>query len=254
MIGDQKLKAIATSGPSGGFLPTTIRRKNLDSPKSKAWAEKNFAPGSDTYDIVDLPLVYLAWGAAVVAGRFAGGALGDRFNRATVTVAALLCGALGSAIAAALPNEGPMIASCIVGGFGLGVANTNLSAALSQQTPPYAQGRIMSWSGLAYNGLVAVAATIGGFSFEVTPIGPFLSSIAVLLAAVAICAPYAGSADALWDRSRSNRHREKYCGSHGSQPRAPHRPSACPRSTRSIRVETRRALRRRSARRAHRAG
>ena len=56
MSGDQKLKAIATSGPSGGFLPAMIRRKSLDSPRSKAWAEKNFAPGSDTYDILDLPL------------------------------------------------------------------------------------------------------------------------------------------------------------------------------------------------------
>ncbi|WP_435008237.1 NADH-ubiquinone oxidoreductase-F iron-sulfur binding region domain-containing protein [Tundrisphaera lichenicola] len=56
MLGDQKLKAIATSGPSGGFLPAVLRRENLDSPKSKPWAEKNFAPGSDTYDILDLPL------------------------------------------------------------------------------------------------------------------------------------------------------------------------------------------------------
>src|SRR5947208_10991624 len=51
MIGDQKLKAIATSGPSGGFLPATLERKNLDSPRSRAWAEKNLAPGKDTYDI-----------------------------------------------------------------------------------------------------------------------------------------------------------------------------------------------------------
>jgi formate dehydrogenase beta subunit len=56
MRGDQKLKAIATSGPSGGFLPAVLRKSALDSPRSKAWAEKNFAPGSDTYDILDLPL------------------------------------------------------------------------------------------------------------------------------------------------------------------------------------------------------
>jgi NADH:ubiquinone oxidoreductase subunit F (NADH-binding)/NADH:ubiquinone oxidoreductase subunit E len=56
MRGDQKLKAIATSGPSGGFLPATLRRQALDSPRSKAWASKNFAEGSDTFDILDLPL------------------------------------------------------------------------------------------------------------------------------------------------------------------------------------------------------
>jgi NADH-quinone oxidoreductase subunit F len=56
MLGDQKLKAIAASGPSGGFLPATILRKNLDSDRSRKWAEKNFAPGKDAYDILDLPL------------------------------------------------------------------------------------------------------------------------------------------------------------------------------------------------------
>ena len=56
MSGDQKLKAIATSGPSGGFLPAVLRRSSLDSPRSRAWAEKHFAPGSDVYDILDLPL------------------------------------------------------------------------------------------------------------------------------------------------------------------------------------------------------
>jgi formate dehydrogenase beta subunit len=56
MRGNQKLKAIATSGPSGGFLPAALKKQTLDSPRSKAWAEKNFAPGSDTYDILDLPL------------------------------------------------------------------------------------------------------------------------------------------------------------------------------------------------------
>lgn len=56
MRGDQKLKAIAASGPSGGFLPAVLRKSSLDSPRSKAWAEKNFALGSDSYDILDLPL------------------------------------------------------------------------------------------------------------------------------------------------------------------------------------------------------
>ena len=59
MIGAQALKAIATSGPSGGFLPASIRREllpTLDTDRSRKWAEKNFAPGADAYDILDLPL------------------------------------------------------------------------------------------------------------------------------------------------------------------------------------------------------
>ncbi len=56
MIGDQKLKAIATSGPSGGFLPAVLRRERLDSDRSRKRAEKDFAPGSDTREILDLPL------------------------------------------------------------------------------------------------------------------------------------------------------------------------------------------------------
>jgi len=56
MSGDQKLKAIATSGPSGGFLPAVLKKHTLDSKASKEWAEANFSPGSDEYDILDLPL------------------------------------------------------------------------------------------------------------------------------------------------------------------------------------------------------
>ena len=56
MRGTQKLKAIATSGPSGGFLPAVLKRSSLDTPRSRAWAEKHFAPGPDTYDVLDLPL------------------------------------------------------------------------------------------------------------------------------------------------------------------------------------------------------
>jgi NADH:ubiquinone oxidoreductase subunit F (NADH-binding) len=33
-----------------------LRRSSLNSARSKAWADKNFAPGSDTYDLLDLPL------------------------------------------------------------------------------------------------------------------------------------------------------------------------------------------------------
>ena len=56
MAGGRSLKAIATSGPSGGFLPAAIRRETLDSDRSRKWAERNFAPGDATFDILDLPL------------------------------------------------------------------------------------------------------------------------------------------------------------------------------------------------------
>ena len=56
MSGGQKLKAIATSGPSGGFLPATLTRSQMNTARSKAWADANFDSGSDHYDILDLPL------------------------------------------------------------------------------------------------------------------------------------------------------------------------------------------------------
>jgi NADH:ubiquinone oxidoreductase subunit F (NADH-binding)/NADH:ubiquinone oxidoreductase subunit E len=47
----QKLKAIATSGPSGGFLPAVIRAKNLPERFVKERLQ-----GAETYDVLDLPL------------------------------------------------------------------------------------------------------------------------------------------------------------------------------------------------------
>ncbi|WP_435019140.1 NADH-ubiquinone oxidoreductase-F iron-sulfur binding region domain-containing protein [Tundrisphaera sp. TA3] len=56
MLGEQSLKAIATSGPSGGFLPARLRAEVLDSARSKPWAAANIPPGETTYDILDLSL------------------------------------------------------------------------------------------------------------------------------------------------------------------------------------------------------
>lgn len=56
MSGGQTLKAIATSGPSGGFLPARLKAEVLASPRSKPWAAANIPPGEATYDILDLPL------------------------------------------------------------------------------------------------------------------------------------------------------------------------------------------------------
>jgi NADH:ubiquinone oxidoreductase subunit F (NADH-binding) len=47
----QKLKAIATSGPSGGFLPAMIRTKNLPEKFVKERLQ-----GAESYDVLDLPL------------------------------------------------------------------------------------------------------------------------------------------------------------------------------------------------------
>jgi NADH:ubiquinone oxidoreductase subunit F (NADH-binding) len=52
----QKLKAIATSGPSGGFLPAVLKKTSLDSDRSRKWAESHFPGGATTFDILDLPL------------------------------------------------------------------------------------------------------------------------------------------------------------------------------------------------------
>jgi NADH:ubiquinone oxidoreductase subunit F (NADH-binding)/NADH:ubiquinone oxidoreductase subunit E len=48
----QKLQAIATSGPSGGFLPTQIKRALLP----EKFAAAHLKPDATTYDILDLPL------------------------------------------------------------------------------------------------------------------------------------------------------------------------------------------------------
>jgi NADH:ubiquinone oxidoreductase subunit F (NADH-binding)/NADH:ubiquinone oxidoreductase subunit E len=52
MSGGQRLKAIAPSGPSGGFFPTLIRRNLLPKP----FAERFLPEGGAFFDILDLPL------------------------------------------------------------------------------------------------------------------------------------------------------------------------------------------------------
>lgn len=48
----QQLKAIAPSGPSGGFLPAQVQAKNLPKP----FLDQRVPAGRDSYDILDLPL------------------------------------------------------------------------------------------------------------------------------------------------------------------------------------------------------
>jgi NADH:ubiquinone oxidoreductase subunit F (NADH-binding)/NADH:ubiquinone oxidoreductase subunit E len=64
----QKLKAIATSGPSGGFLPAQIKRELLP----EKFVTAKMKPDAKTYDILDLPL-----GLNTVASM--GGMLGAAF-------------------------------------------------------------------------------------------------------------------------------------------------------------------------------
>lgn len=51
MRANQKLRAIAPSGPSGGFLPALLKKDRMP----KAFQEK-FMAGKDVYDVLDLPL------------------------------------------------------------------------------------------------------------------------------------------------------------------------------------------------------
>ena len=64
----QKLKAVATSGPSGGFLPAQIKRELLP----EKFVAAKMKPDAKTYDILDLPL-----GLNTVASM--GGMLGAAF-------------------------------------------------------------------------------------------------------------------------------------------------------------------------------
>ncbi|MFL5244938.1 MAG: NADH-ubiquinone oxidoreductase-F iron-sulfur binding region domain-containing protein [Gemmataceae bacterium] len=80
----QKLKAIATSGPSGGFLPARIKRELLP----EKFAATHLKPDAQTYDILDLPL-----GLNIVSSM--GGMLGAAFvvygDKANMVENALNC-------------------------------------------------------------------------------------------------------------------------------------------------------------------
>jgi NADH:ubiquinone oxidoreductase subunit F (NADH-binding)/NADH:ubiquinone oxidoreductase subunit E len=85
----QKLKAIASSGPSGGFLPAHVQVENL--PRAfvdKLIRENKLAGDAKTYDILDLPL-----GLNTVSSM--GGMLGAAFvvvgDRANIVELALNC-------------------------------------------------------------------------------------------------------------------------------------------------------------------
>jgi NADH:ubiquinone oxidoreductase subunit F (NADH-binding)/NADH:ubiquinone oxidoreductase subunit E len=52
IIPGQKLKAIATSGPSGGFLPAVVKAANLP----EKFVSEKMPPGAKTLDILELPL------------------------------------------------------------------------------------------------------------------------------------------------------------------------------------------------------
>jgi NADH-quinone oxidoreductase subunit F len=54
MSGGQRLKAIGTSGPSGGFIPVSISRDRL----SPGFAKERMAAVAKFYDVLDLPLDY----------------------------------------------------------------------------------------------------------------------------------------------------------------------------------------------------
>jgi NADH-quinone oxidoreductase subunit F len=70
----QKLKAIAPSGPSGGFLPAVLRAENLPA----KFVQERLPAGAATFDVLDLPLDLSTLGAV---GSMLGGAffvVGDR--------------------------------------------------------------------------------------------------------------------------------------------------------------------------------
>jgi NADH:ubiquinone oxidoreductase subunit F (NADH-binding)/NADH:ubiquinone oxidoreductase subunit E len=82
--GGQRLKAIAPSGPSGGFLPALVRRQLLP----EQFAAERLPAGAAAYDILDLPLDLTTVGAI-------GGMLGAAFvvygDRADMVDQALNC-------------------------------------------------------------------------------------------------------------------------------------------------------------------
>lgn len=70
----QKLKAIAPSGPSGGFLPALLQAENVP----EMFVREKFPLDAGTYDILDLPLDFNTLGSlgAMLGGAFV--AIGER--------------------------------------------------------------------------------------------------------------------------------------------------------------------------------
>jgi NADH:ubiquinone oxidoreductase subunit F (NADH-binding)/NADH:ubiquinone oxidoreductase subunit E len=80
----RSLKAIAPSGPSGGFLPAKVDAANLP-PK---FVQEKMKPGQKTYDILDLPLDPATLGAA---GSMLGAAFVAYDDRRNMVEQALNC-------------------------------------------------------------------------------------------------------------------------------------------------------------------
>ncbi|MBY0524356.1 MAG: NAD(P)H-dependent oxidoreductase subunit E [Gemmataceae bacterium] len=84
MRGRQRLKAIAPSGPSGGFLPAKIKVENLP-PK---FVQEKMKPGDKTLDILDVPLDLNTLGAM---GSMLGAAFVVYGDQADIVENALNC-------------------------------------------------------------------------------------------------------------------------------------------------------------------
>jgi NADH:ubiquinone oxidoreductase subunit F (NADH-binding) len=80
----QKLKAIAPSGPSGGFLPAVIKTANLP----PRFVKDRLPPGTTTYDILDMTLDLNTLGAI---GSMLGAAFVVYGDRADMVEQALNC-------------------------------------------------------------------------------------------------------------------------------------------------------------------
>lgn len=130
--------------------------------------------------LVNLPLIYLVWGAAVVVGRMAGGALADRPRIAAAPTVAMIAAICGLLIAATWRGEAIFLLACVAGGVGIGTATSMLTAALSRAAPSHAQGRALGLGALLYNVMFAIGAPLGGWAFHAIPVGPLWVAAAVL--------------------------------------------------------------------------
>src|SRR5262249_37737003 len=80
----QKLKAIATSGPSGGFLPAHIKVANLP----ESFVKERLATGATSFDVLDLTLDL---GTFSLLGAMLGAAFVVYGDRADIVASALNC-------------------------------------------------------------------------------------------------------------------------------------------------------------------
>ena len=127
--------------------------------------------------------LYIAFGAALTAGRVAGGWASDRFDRPTVVFACAGCSTVALAALSLVHGLYPMMAIAVTYGLSMGGILTVLFTAASHRAPADQQGRVMGLCALFVDFGVAGGAGAAGLVALYTTAGiPWMAAAASALA------------------------------------------------------------------------